>query len=161
MLKTLHIMRGVSGSGKSTATQALIDSVTRNIGYSDNHTVVHSTDSVIERDFDDYGKFFNEMNESNDFSMLGTVHRRNQLEATESMEKGVTHVIIDNTNLTRKEFKPYVKVAEANGYNVVIHNIQYAPLTAEDLFRRNTHNVPMTVIENMIRKFDLDPNMQA
>jgi predicted kinase len=164
MIKTLHIMRGVSGSGKSTATNKLIANVTRNMAYSSNNFSVHSTDTVIEREFggkEGYSDFFQELNSTGDYGKLGVVHRQNQKEAHESMKNGVRHVIIDNTNLTRREFKPYLKSAEEFEYHVVIHNVEYKPLTAEQLAERNTHNVPLEVIEKMIEKFDRDPQMKV
>jgi ABC-type glutathione transport system ATPase component len=55
-------MRGVSGAGKSTKAKSLVG-----------EGVIHSTDSVIERN-GDYNTFFNTLNESKDWSGLSKMH---------------------------------------------------------------------------------------
>lgn len=154
--KTLHIMRGVSGAGKSTKVREIIGEL------SQNDFAIHSTDSVIEREYggiEGYRKLFSDMHETKDFTRLGEAHNQNKREARKSMAQGIANVIIDNTNLQKWEFHTYVKIGEEFGYTAVIHNVSYGDLTPEELAERNKHGVPVDIINRMITKFNYDPNM--
>ena len=149
-------MRGVSGAGKSTKVGEII----KNLSQYD--FAIHSTDSVIEREYggmEGYRKLFNDMHKAKDFTRLGEAHNQNKRDARKSMKQGITNVIIDNTNLQRWEFDTYVKIGEEFGYNAIIHNVSYGDLTAEELAQRNKHGVPADIINKMIIKFNYDPNM--
>ena len=137
----LIIMRGVSGAGKSTKAKSLVG-----------EGVIHSTDSVIERN-GDYNTFFNTLNESKDWSGLSKMHSTNLKEAIESMKAGVSPVCVDNTNIKMNEAKSYVKAALEMGFadnNIKFVDVGTAGLTAEQLAGRNTHGVPLEKIQSMI-----------
>ena len=101
-MRSIVIMRGCPGAGKSYAAKQLFDSVTTG------EAIIHSTDShfIVNGVYEFKPQF------------LGRYHQRNLAEAKVSMENGVPLVIIDNTNIKRKDFKRYVQAAEANGYEV-------------------------------------------
>lgn len=157
MTKTLYIIRGVPGSGKSTYVKNHLFDI---------HSVIHSTDDVVEKVFapkfigkggiEGYKAFFKYITETDNYGLFGAAHKQNQENARRSMYKGIHKIIIDNTNLTPKECHPYVKDALDNGYEVMIITI---PLknTAEELDKRNIHGVPLEVIKKMIEKFKLYP----
>ena len=137
----LIIIRGVSGAGKSTKAKSLVG-----------EGVIHSTDSVIERN-GDYNTFFNTLNESKDWSGLSKMHSTNLKEAIESMKAGVSPVCIDNTNIKMNEAKAYVKAALEMGFadnNIKFVDVGTAGLTAEQLAARNTHGVPVEKIKQMM-----------
>jgi len=133
MGKTVYIMRGISGSGKSTIAKILAE---RNNG------VICSTDDffVIDGEY----KF--------DPSKLKENHEKNFQKFKELLEKGVEVVIVDNTNLRYWEAGKYIKEAKKAGYRVVVVNI-VPPENPEVLFKRNTHNLPMEAIEQMYKKY--------
>ena len=103
--KTLHIMRGISGSGKST--------VARELAESNKDSVILSTD----RFFMDKGTY------KFDPGNLMKHHTQNIKDAHDHMKKGTSNVIIDNTNLVHAHMTPYVAAAQMHGYTVVFHDI--------------------------------------
>jgi len=133
------LMRGIPGSGKSTRAKQLVG-----------NGVIHSTDDLIEAQ-GDYNDFFAKMIEAKDFTPLIELHGKNLANAIESMKSEISPVIIDNTNLKMVDVKPYVVAAQELGYVIVIEDIGTGGLTAEELAARNTHAVPLNVIENMIK----------
>lgn len=98
---------------------------------------------------------------------LGEFHIANQARACLCMRAGVQLVIIDNTNVKRRDMKPYITAAEENGYTVeeiIVGEDELFPSLEDanphkfadyiDLCAaRNTHGVPRDVIERMARKF--------
>lgn len=103
--KVLHIMRGISGSGKST--------VARELAESNKDSVVLSTD----RFFMDKGTY------KFDPSKIAEHHTQNIKDAHDHMKNGTSHVIIDNTNLVHSHMTPYVAAAQMHGYTVRFHDI--------------------------------------
>lgn len=140
----LYIMRGIPGSGKSTLANTLV-----------NEGVIHSTDMLIEST-GDYNGHFNKMVESGDWSPHTKMHRKNYLNAKESMIKGLTPVI-DNTNLRLREVENYIIEALKLGLdenNIKIVDVGLGGQTAEVLAERNSHNVPLKTIQKMIQTYN-------
>ena len=141
----LIIMRGIPGSGKSTKSKELKGS-----------GVIHSTDDVIESKYD-YRKFFSDMIANKDFAPLSKAHSQNFKNAKESMNNGVSPVIIDNTNIKADESKNYVEAALEMGYdenNISFVEVGTGGQSAEVLAKRNTHGVPLDKIEQMIQSYN-------
>ena len=63
--QVLVIMRGVPGSGKSTAAKRLVGD-----------GIIHSTDDIIESKYD-YNQFFADMIAKKNFAPLGKAHAQN------------------------------------------------------------------------------------
>lgn len=140
----LIIMIGIPGSGKSTKAKSMVG-----------NGIIHSTDDLIEAT-GDYNEFFKNMMINKDFGVLSNMHKQNLKNAIKSMKDGITPVIIDNTNLSPSEPKQYVMAALEMGYddkNIKFINIGTGGLTAEELAKRNTHNVPLDKIKSMIDKY--------
>lgn len=138
----LVIMRGVSGGGKSTEARKQAGS-----------GVIHSTDDLIEAT-GDYNGFFKSMIDSGNFGPLSKMHSENLENAKESMDKGISPVVIDNTNLRADEPKAYVEYALKIGFdenNIRIVDIGTGGEGAEVLAKRNSHGVPLGKIEQMIQ----------
>lgn len=132
--KTMIIMRGLSGSGKSTLAKHL-----------GKEGQVFSTDNF----FMAHGEYcFNR-------DMLGVAHLWNQNKVRDAAAKGVTPIVVDNTNVTYQEMLPYLGIAQAYGYKV-----SYAEpdtpwkFDVDELVKRNTHNVPKDVIQKMVDKWE-------
>ena len=139
----LIIMRGISGSGKSTRAKQMLDK----------ESMICSTDDLIEA-AGDYNLFFQTMIEKNDFSELHKFHKMNLTNTKMAMNLGVKRIIIDNTHIAPWEAKESVMYALNNGYadeNIIIVDIGTGGLTAEQLFERNIHGVPLNVIEAKIQ----------
>jgi NEDD4-binding protein 2 len=84
--KTLYILRGISGSGKSYLSKQIIKE-------HDGKGEIFSTDDYFMKD----GKYVF------DGKKLGIAHDWNQKRSFEAMKKGITPIIIDNTNTCKWE----------------------------------------------------------
>ena len=139
----LRIMRGISGSGKSTRAKELVG-----------EGVIHSTDTLIEAT-GDYKGHFDRMIAADNWSAHSKMHNLNLKNSITSMKEGVSPVIIDNTNLAPNEPKGYVKAALEMGFadsNIVIEDVGTGGVTAEVLAERNSHGVPLESIIKMVDK---------
>jgi len=130
-MQLVAIMRGVSGSGKSTFINTLADMMP------DVNIMVHSTDDLWMVD----GKY------CFDFKLLGEKHRQNADNFKESLEIGIDVVICDNTNIRAREYNKYVTMAKEHNYKVI--EIVFYPSSLKDHVARNTHNVPEDVLDSM------------
>lgn len=135
--KTLYIMRGFPGSGKSTKAEQL-----GRDGY------IFSTDDFW---IDEKGNYNYDPNRAVD------AHAWNQERAKKAMDQGLSPIVIDNTNIEAWEPKPYVEYAISKGYDIQFAESD-APWKndAQELAKRNTHGVPLEVIEEMQAKWHND-----
>ena len=143
--KVMVIMRGVSGSGKSTKAKQL-----------GRGGVILSTDDFWGPDY------------AFDPTRIGEAHQWNQDRAKEAIQKGISPIVIDNMNLQAWESKPYVEAAMAAGYEVQVAQSDdpmwqgFGPGTSQDereqiiqeLVRRNRHGVPEETIRAMMDKWE-------
>ena len=133
-------MRGLPGSGKSTRARELQEK-----------GVIHSTDTYFTNPLTGEYKF--------DFKKTKEYHQNNLEAAIESMEAGISPVIIDNTNTQRWEFQKYLDAAEEFGYDVKIETLDptnYSEDFIKELAERQkkTHNVPEQVIIDMLKRWE-------
>jgi len=131
--KRMIIMRGISGSGKSTLAKQISQG-----------GIILSTD-----------EFFM-VNGSYQFdrSLLGKAHNWNQERARQALNKGISPIVIDNTNTTWREIQPYFSMAKDHGYDVSFAEPDTPwKFDAKELAKRNTHGVPAEVIQNMIDRW--------
>lgn len=133
----LILMRGVTGSGKSTRAKQLLEQ--------NPQAVILSTDDhfIVE------GKY------RFDPSLLEKNHRANQENCRLEMLRRRELIIIDNTNVTAREMKPYRLLALEHGYETEILEIQPPPL--EELLRRrearHDKKVPPRTIERTLGRW--------
>lgn len=131
--KTLIIMKGIPGSGKSTLAQELAGDSGK----------IFSTDDYWGIPY----KF--------DFKLLAEAHVWNRKRCQYAMELDEPLIIIDNTNIKKKDYRKYLDLAEKFGYTVKYAKSSTPWATnAEECFKRNTHNVPLEVIQNMLKNFE-------
>lgn len=129
-MKKMTIMRGVSGSGKSTYACAIPDP-----------KAICSADHYFEGP---EGYAF-------DPSKLVDAHASCYKEAYQAMSDGVLHVVVDNTNMRRAEYTPYVMLAGLFGYEVEMVHVS-APL--EVCVARTVHGVPPGAIKRQLHSFE-------
>ena len=141
-MKKLYINRGLPGSGKSHESARLaLAWLKQRLS-----VVICSADYFFVCDCCQTYNF--------DASKLGYAHKWCQLKCAEAMEAGTDMVIIDNTNLTARECKTYVMLAEQNGYAVFF----LEPTTPwafdlDELEKRNIHGVPRAALERMLARW--------
>ncbi len=95
----LIIMRGVPGSGKSYDANK----------YAEDPAKVFSTDDYFDQLEGGYRANWA-------VDKLFTAHRWNQHRVRAAMQRGVSPVVVDNTNLTAREAEPYVYMARMYQY---------------------------------------------
>lgn len=144
-------MRGLPGAGKSTSVNNQINSY-KNDGLS---YKICSTDAFFIKN----GKY--EFNPKE----LGKNHKLNQELAHNAMKEGINIVIIDNTNIRKRDYKEYINLAKEFNYKVVPIIIGQPSLNEnnepywDDEFiklcaERNAHGVPFATINRMAQEFE-------
>lgn len=129
--KKLYIMVGIPGSGKSTFIKTLPN------------PVICSADHWFEKS-GEY-KF--------DPSQLYVAHRSCQNKCQDSMLQSKPLIVVDNTNLTDKERKPYEDMAEKNGYEIIYIVFEPDKKNIKKYAKRNLHGVDAAKLEVMIEKY--------
>tara|TARA_R110000803_G_scaffold15173_2_gene42217 strand:+ start:232 stop:687 length:456 start_codon:yes stop_codon:yes gene_type:complete len=133
--RTMYLVRGLPGSGKTTLSKELIR---------DNGGHRLSSDDYFTIDGDYYF----------DAAKLGAAHTWNKWRAEQIIKAGC-NLAIDNTNTTWKECKPYVVMALAADYDIVVRE----PLTGwrdniSKLFEYGTHDVPKDTLKKMLLRWE-------
>lgn len=148
-------MRGLPGSGKSTMARKLM---IEHLSWGGKSMAICSTDDYHMVD----GEYVFQPEH------LGEFHKANQRRADLLMQAGVELVIVDNTNIKRRDMKRYIDVASQNDYmveEIIVGKERLCP-SLEDACphkfadyidmcaARNTHGVPREAIERMARSFE-------
>ena len=143
MRKKLVILRGCPGSGKSSLAKDL----QREYG---DRCVVQSTDNYFMKFVDERPTYCFDPN------LLHRYHTKNLQHSTINMASEACQVVvIDNTNTTFKEMKPYVLVALILGLDIEIKEPNTPwKFDAEELFKKNTHGVPLESIQKMLKRWE-------
>lgn len=129
--KSLVIVRGVPGAGKSTFANLL-----------------SGGDDEIVCTADDY--FMQDGEYKWDATKLGEAHRTCQEKCKKLMEHSARLVIVANTSVRGKDFEPYIDLAERYGYQV------FSVIVENRHGNDNVHNVPDDVVDSMKRKFQIN-----
>jgi predicted kinase len=125
--KQVIILRGISGSGKSTFIENFFPGA-----------VICSADHFF---LDNQGNY------NFDHTKLGQAHSQCQYKFSRALDEGVSQVVVDNTNTKTSEMRPYINMAnEHDGYDILIIRLDVEPDVA---IKRNVHGVPAEVIQNM------------
>src|SRR3990167_3573012 len=132
--KKLIILRGLPGSGKSDIAKKLVE-----------NGIIHSTDDFLIKN----GKY--EFDRDN----IVKYHYYNLMSSIRSMKKGISPIIIDNTNITAYSCINYVEQGKMYGYEIVIIEPDTSwAFDVEELVKRNSHNVRRETIIDMLQKYD-------
>lgn len=127
--KVVTIIRGVSGSGKSTFGVFL-----KMLACNETH-ICCADDYFIDQETGEYNF---------DVTKHGAAHKACRDKFNKHLEDGVNHIIVNNTSTTRKEFKDYKQLAEDSGYKVFI-------IAMENWHGgKNIHNVPEDILERQV-----------
>jgi len=179
MLKRVVIMRGVPGSGKSTAAKWLArmsgnetdefwlkENVLRlgtpSLGFKcveaakngvELEDLNYPNEPVIRAVIHSTDQYFVNKDGIYNFSPRGLWpnHNKNYKAFRSSIHANIPLVIVDNTNTQFKEYKKYLEYAESCGYWVSCHVLPHP--TPEEAVERNTHGVPLEKIKEMIKRF--------
>lgn len=128
------ILRGISGSGKSSLKKVL-EEMCAEAGLT---VAMHSTDDYHMVD----GEYIF------DPKKLGYFHRLNKEAFEKSLADGVDIVVCDNTNLRQREYSGYIKAAR--DLNSIVVAVVFYPDDYDKHVERNKHGVPEDVILRMM-----------
>ncbi len=149
MTKTLLILRGLPGSGKSTLCKERFPGLTpfalAPAGYS---PVSVSADHFFTTLSGEYNF---------DITKLGEAHSTAQCQLVDALWAGRETVVLDNTNTQHWEFALARKLGQAFAYNVEIVEVFDGGCTDEELAERNTHGVPLDVITKQRARWEESP----
>lgn len=136
-MPVVYIMRGVSGSGKSTRAKEL----TRG----QPNTYVCSADDFFMKN----GKY------EFDQRRLTEAHAWCKGRFHAALELGVGTIVVDNTNTQKWEYQPYVDAAAQAGYEVKIERVGELDETNLRVYaNRNKHGVPLEVLRKQAKRFE-------
>ena len=127
--KTLYILRGTSGSGKTSLAKTLEQ--------------LPNTEAVAA---DDFRYTIGKGEYAFDINRLGEAHQWCRKRVMHLMDYEECNVVLHNTNTSEKEIAPYLEDADQLGYKVV-------SLVVEKRHNNsNVHNVPTVALERQERK---------
>jgi len=128
MTKTLIIVRGLPGSGKSSFASFICDE----------KYICTADDYHMKGDKYDWKP-----------ENTGMAHRKCQEKCEKLMMVGWEKVVVANTSTTEKEMKPYYDLAKKHGYRV------FSVIVENRHNGMNAHNVPSTTLLNMRDRFSI------
>ncbi|KAM8971372.1 NEDD4-binding protein 2 isoform X3 [Sarcophilus harrisii] len=135
--QTLVLLRGLPGSGKSFLARKLLEE--------NPNGVILSSDDFFYKN----GQY------QFDGNLLGEAHEWNQKRAKEALEKKVSPIIIDNTNLQAWEMKPYIIMSQKHKYKVHFREPDtWWKFKPKELARRNIHGVTKEKIVRMLEHYE-------
>jgi predicted kinase len=131
-MKTLIILRGIPGCGKTTFA----------------HFLEEELDGCLAFAADDYFTDI-EGNYNWDSNKIWEAHAFCKRRVLSAMEIELPKIVVHNTNTTPKEMKDYYELASTHGYRVI-------SLIVENRHgSTNVHKVPEEVLEKMKGRFDV------
>lgn len=145
-MNKLIIMRGVSGSGKTTRANAIVTEF--HSSCANGKAIICSADQYFVNEHGQY-RF--------DPKLLPAAHTYCFSRAAAAMELGAELVIIDNTNTRKWEFARYEGMASKFGYTVS-HEVVGNVGSADDLrsyAARNTHGLSINDIIKQADRFEV------
>lgn len=136
-MKTLYLMQGIPGSGKTTIAKIIADREEAII-FSTDDFWIHHDETGLHYHFDP--------------TRLGEAHRWNQQRTAKEMASlDGGNIVIDNTNIKKRDVQPYVTLARIFEYEIVVMRVDVPLATA--LVRNDRRpvdrKVPAEIIERM------------
>ena len=144
MLKKLVFMRGLPGSSKSTHAHEL---------KAKHHDScwIFATDDYWMRPDGVYDFNLDLIGESHAWNQK----RTNAIMEAERVQQWDSIIVIDNTNITFDEMKPYIKMALKHGFEIeFVEPDTEWKYDVEECYTRNTHGVPYSTILRMYNEWE-------
>lgn len=130
--KTLYIMRGLPGSGKSAVAEALAPG---SVYAADDHPGLYGPSMSFNP------------------SKLGEAHSSTKNKVIDAMKRGESKIALANTNTQHWEMSPYIRAAQDNGYYVTFVHVE-GTLSPSGELTKNIHNVPEEALKRMKSRFE-------
>lgn len=130
-MKKIVILRGLPGSGKSTKVMER---------YPD--AVVCSADNYFINPLDGVYRYNPER--------IGDAHKWCRFNAIAAADASAPVIVVDNTNIKYSDFRAYLEIAEAYGYEVeLVESDTEWKWDVDECAKRNVHGVPREAIQRM------------
>jgi predicted kinase len=139
-VKTIYLIRGLPGSGKTSLAYAV-----KGRAYAITNIV--AADDYFY-DGDGVYRF--------DPKLLTLAHEQCQLNARIGLQYDGHDVVVHNTFSQRWEMQPYIDMADEHGARLVVLDLFDGGCTDDELAERNSHGVPLDVIERMRHRWEHD-----
>jgi hypothetical protein len=136
IMNLVIIMRGVPGCGKTTFCNYIYNS------QQEGNVVKCSADHY----FNTIGKY--------DKNLITTAHDYCKDEFITAIKLKTNIIIIDNTNIMKKNFEYYVKMGLEDGREIMFIEFNTYEIV-DDFYSRNVHGVALSKIKLMKRNFDM------
>jgi predicted kinase len=136
-MKEVIILRGIPGAGKTTYAKR----------FHPKAIVVSADDYFIDPKTRTYN--FQRHN-------LRAAHRYCWHEFVNAIARGAPEIVVDNTNIKVREFKPYYDYATAHDYQAKCVFISSDPIVAAG---RNLHNLSLEKVLQRFKQLEHDPNI--
>ena len=143
--KTVIMNRAVPGSGKTTITNCIVDTLKK----SKLSVSIHSTDEYFM-----VGNRY-----VFDIEKLGQYHKYNLKEFKTSLQNGIDVVICDNTNIAPWQTEPYTKLARIYDYQIILITLNPRELEKHVDSQKITpqkpdaHGVEEAILKRMIEEY--------
>ena len=144
-MRKLVILRGCSGSGKTTKAKELIDDFYIDCLMTDRACICSADNFFIDTTTGEYNF---------DAKKLGQAHAWCKGNVFAAMSMGAELVILDNTNTQKWEYKDYLDYAKKFGYEVEECVVELDDDSLLKYAERNQHGVPLEAIERMAKRFE-------
>lgn len=134
MNKKIILLRGLAGSGKSTYAQKL----------KEKGALIFSNDELLTAE----GVY------KWDEELAVLAHYTNQKMVCQAMREGKEFIVIDNTNIHLYNMTPYIRLAHYYKYEYELFEMDTPwALDIEELEKKNTHNVPLSILDEMRKQY--------
>lgn len=139
------ILRGISGSGKSSIAQKLIEG-------EPNH-IICSADEYFMKEDPETG----EVTYDFDPSKLSRAHASCMDKFLRGLMEKVPLIIVDNTNTERWEYGNYILAAHLADYDIEVQEIEITTIEQlKQCVERNVHGTPGTVVATQVLRWQND-----
>ena len=143
--RSVTILRGMSGCGKTTQARALLDEASRTRGFS----TAHISNDLF---FETYAVNFS-------YERLKEAIIWAQCMFVEALHRGIEFIVVDNTHTRGWEYAFYVRMAKLFGYEVTITNLNPPTYKAATEIALNASAPVYKAIEQWHRFEDHSPTL--
>jgi len=145
--RTLIIIRGLPGAGKSTEAEK----------YGSKHSIATTDDYPGLYSVSEDGTLeFNGSKKIGEFPMIAHAHEANKKKVSSLMCASIPYIVVPNTNTRYWECHQYIEIAKRWNYGWKYIDLFDAGLSDEELADRCIHNVPVKIIAKMRLRYEFD-----
>ncbi len=133
-MKKIVLIRGLPGSGKSSYAQKL----------KEKGALIFNNDELLTAN----GIY------KWDAELALMAHFLNQKRVCQAMREGKEFIVVDNTNILPYHMAPYIRLAHHYKYEYELFEMDTPwALDIEELEKKNTHDVPLSVLDEMRKQY--------